>query len=163
MFNWVTDCLASEQVKTCTVMVGVVVAVISVLTARAIARKKQSADLLFATRNDDMLQNGARCLKRYVDSNDKNIASLADAANFASDEAVSVRYFLNHFENVSVGIQAGIYDEPMLKKTWYNIVVKSWEHARPLVNKLREKGAATVLQEYEWLHDRWKKAPLSKR
>jgi hypothetical protein len=79
------------------------------------------------------------------------------------DDAICIRCFLNHFEAVSIGIQAGIYDEPMLKKTWHSAVATSWERARPLVDRLRERFSPTVLQEYEWLHKRWKSSPLSKR
>ncbi|MDQ7997453.1 MAG: DUF4760 domain-containing protein [Luteibacter sp.] len=163
MFHWILDTLNSGLFRNVLVAIGVGVAVASVLTARSIARKKQSADLLLATRNDVILQNGARKLKYFVDANDRNVASLALPENIESEEAVCIRYFLNHFEAVSIGIQAGIYDEAMLKKTWYSVVVTSWERARPLVNKLRERFSPTALQEYEWLHGRWKKSPLSER
>ncbi|SKB37610.1 protein of unknown function [Luteibacter sp. 22Crub2.1] len=163
VFQWIFDTVDSGLFRNLLVASGVGVAVASVLTARSIARKKQSADLLFASRNDVILQNGARKLEYFVDANDRNVACLASPENIESEEAVCIRYFLNHFEAVSIGIQAGIYDEEMLKKTWYSAVVTSWERAKPLVNKLRERFSPTVLQEYEWLHGRWKKSPLSER
>jgi hypothetical protein len=65
---------------------GVLVAVVSVLTARTIARKKQTADLLFATRSDQTLQEGYRLVVEYSQNTNKNIRALA-AAGPPSDDA----------------------------------------------------------------------------
>lgn len=144
------------------VALGVVVAVVSIHTSRAIARKKQTADLLFASRNDERLQRGYDLISEYNSAADKNIRSLAAAPG--SEEADNVRYVLNHFEAVSVGIGAGIYDEAMLKKSWCTIILTTFERSQPFISEIRRvQQKATILQEFEWLALRWQKNPLKQR
>ncbi|MEN5115874.1 DUF4760 domain-containing protein [Luteimonas sp. TWI662] len=135
----------------------------SVLTARSIARKKQTADLLFATRSDAKLQEGYNYISEYSTTTTKNIIALAEA-NAESSHAEAVRYVLNHLEGVEVGIAAGIYDEVMLKRMWCSIVLQTFERTQPLIAAIRRKQAKeTILQEFECLAQRWKKNPLIKR
>lgn len=151
-----------ESLRNALVAFGVLVAVVSVHTARSIARRKQTADLLFASRGDSGLQEGYELISEYNAAPTKNIRSLgSDLA--ASEEAKKVRYVLNHFESVSVGIQAGIYDEDMLKKCWFTIVIRTYDQAHPMVIAMREKNKPTILQEFEWLAARWKAKPLKSR
>lgn len=145
------------------VLVGVIVAVVSIHAQRAIARKKQTADLLFASRSDDKLQSGYRYIGEYSTANTKNIVALADA-DAQSEHADDVRYVLNHFETVSVGIDAGIYDESMLKRCWCGIVLQTYERTQPLIAALRcKQQRETILREFEALATRWKKYPLRLR
>lgn len=156
--------ICSDVFKNATVFAGVIVAVISVLTARSLARKKQAADLLFSSRNDDMLQKGLKHIREHHDAEDKNIRALADDAKYESDVCTAIRYVLNHFEHVSIGIKADIYDEQMLKDGWYNLVIGVYKKTRPLVEAIREKKQSnTLLQEFEWLAKRWEASPLKVR
>jgi len=75
-----------------------------------------------------------------------------------------VRYVLNHWEYVSVGIQSGIYDEKMLKNASYNTVVSLFKYARPFIEAVRENnGRPTLYQEMQWLAERWEKAGPPKK
>lgn len=156
--------LSSEELRNAAVVVGVIVAIASVFTAREMARKKQTADLLFGARNDKELQNGQTVILKYHDGNDKNIRTLAEPENFNDPDAAAARYVLNHFEVVSIGVQAGIYDEDMLKRSWCNLLTTTYDRTEQLIKAVREKKKSpTALQEFQWLALRWKAAPLRKR
>lgn len=157
---WLVQLFSHEGFKGLIVFAGVLVAIVSVATARGVARKKQAADLLFASRSDETLQSGLKHIREFHDANDKNIRSLA---NTESAEALCVRYVINHFETVSVGIQAGIYDETMVKKSWYSTVVQTYERTLPLINATRGNTKPTIWQEFEWLATRWRTKPLKAR
>lgn len=161
---WLVDFTTSEKARNLALVAGVVIATVSVATARSIARKKQSADLLFSSRNDTNLQDGCATIGRYHNSDEHNMRSLADREKFYSDDARSVRYVLNHFESLAVGIRAGIYDETMIKECWHGLLVDTFTKTEPLILAIREKkGVPTALQEFEWLAARWKKSPLKRR
>lgn len=135
---------------------GVLVAIASVLVVRATAKRKQSADLLFASRADKELMQGMRCLSQLHNNPDANIRRYAAKDQSQTSEAQSIRYVLNHWEYVSVGVQAGIYDEKMLWNASYSTVTGLHRHARPFIDALREtSGRGTVYQEIQWLAERW--------
>jgi len=89
---------------------------------------------------------------------------MADKSKYHSEECVAIRYVLNHFEHVSIGIQHDIYDEEMLRQGWHSLVVKVYEQTQPLIAAIREmKQSNTPLQEFEWLAKRWLAKPLKAR
>ena len=156
--------LGAESVRNVTIIIGVVIALASVLAARSTAKKKQSADLLFNSRGDPLLQGGYLQVRDHHDSDTKNMRALASGDKRHTDEAKQIRYLLNHFESLSVGIQAGIYDESMLKMAWHGVVLEVHEKALPFIKANRERDKRdTIWQEFEWLAKRWKAAPLKLR
>jgi hypothetical protein len=159
----VSAMLAEEAFRGTMIGAGVIVAVVSVLTARAVASKKQTADLLFASRGDDKLQRGCNIVRTLRDEPTKNMRTLINDVAHKADVG-DILYMLNHFESVSVGLQHGIYSEPMLKDAWHTILVQTYDCAAPLVQSLRDKyGKPTIFQHYELLVQRWKAAPLKHR
>jgi hypothetical protein len=154
------DFFCSELFRNLLVLAGVIVAIVSVVTARTLARKKQTADMLFASRSDETLQLGLRHIREYS-TGSSNIRALVDVE---SDEVASIKYVLNHFETLSVGIQSGIYDEGMIKKSWCNMICDAHKWATPLIDEIRTKRARpTVLQELDWLAKRWNDSTLERR
>lgn len=157
--------LLSEGFRNLVIVLGVVVAVVSVVSARAIARKKQSADLLFDSRNDKELVEGMRLVSQLHEDTSVNMRCFAAKDKGGTTEAKAIRYVLNHYEYISVGIQAGIYDEQMLKEGSYNTVVRLYQRAKPFIEAVREvNNRETIYQEFQWLAKRWEETPLpSKR
>ncbi|WP_172824571.1 DUF4760 domain-containing protein [Vreelandella subglaciescola] len=157
-----------ELVRTAVMALAVLVAVVSVVSARNTAKKKQTADLLFAVRSDDRLIEASRALKELHHS-DNNIRLWADPEHdckIHNQEAQiqNIRYILNHYERLSVGLQAGIYHEGMLKKSQFTIITRTYEWAKPFMEGVREKtNSPTAFQEFEWLAKRWSKRRLSAR
>lgn len=155
------ECLSTEWFKGFMVMTGVVVAITSVVSARTIARRKQTADLMFGTRSDQKLSDGYKCLARLHNAADANMRALAREDKRNSDEANEVRYVLNHWERVFVGLRQGIYDEKMLREANFNTVLKTWAQAKPYIEAVREaEQRQTYYQCLEFYAKRWKKKPL---
>lgn len=151
-----SDVVSSPVFRNLSFLLGVLVAVISVLSARATAKKKQSADLLSSTRSDEELVTGLRCLSSLHNRDDANIRQYAHDSKADTDEAKSIRYVLNHYEYVAVGLQSGIYDESMLRRASHNTVVSLYTHARPFIEALREhKNRPTLYQEMQCMAERW--------
>ena len=163
-----TDWTAPECIRCGLTIIGIIVAIISVLSVRSTAKKKQTADFLFSLRSDNRLIEGTRDLRELHYSTDKNMRNLVDSESSEGSDCAekieNVRYVLNHYERLSVCLQSGIYDEDMLKKSQCNIILKTFKQAKPFIEGVREKRSIpTAYQEFEWLAERWEKAPLTKR
>jgi len=163
-FSWLGCVLASDTFRGLVLISGVVVAIVSVWSARIVARKKQAADMMFVSRNDNAFDEGLACISRLHNATDANIRALAAKDNKDKDDSKSIRYVLNHLEALSVGVQAGIYDEKMLKAAMFGTIVQTHKYASPYIDKAREEtGRNTLYQEVRWLAERWEKKPLKPR
>jgi hypothetical protein len=164
MLEAIKDFLTSEATRNVFVLLGILVAVISVWSNKVTARKKQTADFLFASRTDDKLIDGNKCLADLHTSPDKNMKTFASRDKLHTEECANIRYVLNHYERIAIGIQADIYDEEMLKKASYSTVVRLHLQAKPFIDGVREsEGVQMYYQEFEWLVHRWAASPLKKR
>lgn len=158
------ELLGSDVFKNVAFIGGVLVAVVSVLSAKATARKKQSSDLLFNSRGDNELVQGMRMISTLHKRQDVNMRHYAKEDQVGTEEAKALRYVLNHYEYVSVGIQSGIYDEMMLKSSSYNTIINLYKYAKPFIEGIREEsGRATIYQEFQWLAKRWESTPIKKK
>lgn len=159
-----SELISSPVFRNISFLFGVLVAVVSVLSARATAKKKQSADLLSSTRSDEELVNGLRCLSNLHNRVDANIRQYAQDAMADSIEAKSIRYVLNHYEYVAVGLQSGIYDEAMLRRASHNTLVSLFTHARPFIEALRDhKNRPSLYQEMQCMAERWQELGQPKK
>jgi len=153
--------VGTEVFRNLSFLLGVGVAVVSVLSAKSTARKKQAADMLLSSRCDQELMKGLRKLAQLHEDANVNMRAFAKKDQVDSAEAQAIRYVLNHWEYVSVGIQAGIYDEEMIKDASCGTVTKLFERAQPFIIALREENARpTIYQEFEWLAKSWESTPL---
>ncbi len=158
--------LGTDVFRNVSFLFGVVVAIVSVLSAKAIARKKQSADLLFNSRGDEELQKGLRALAKMHDDGNTNMRAFASRSRVDEDIPKMIRYVLNHYEYVAVGVQSRIYDESMLRSASFNTVINLYKHSKPFIEAVRENNQRpTIYQEFQWLAKRWeeKGLPVKKR
>lgn len=156
--------MSSEVTKTVGLFIGIIVAVASVWTMRVVARKKQTADFLFLSRTDQKLLDGNKVLSELHASEDKNMRTFACKEKFDTSECIHIRYVLNHYERIAIGIQEGIYDESMLKKASYSSVRNLHDQAKPFIDGVRDsEKTKTYYQEFEWLVERWKNKPLKSK
>lgn len=161
--DWLICVLSHEAFRGLVILLGVVVAIVSVMTARALARKKQAADLLFASRGDEQMQRGCQTVRKLHVEKGKNLFTMLDDDEHKT-EFNDILYVLNHFETVSVGLRNGIYCENMMKDAWCTIMVSTYDFAAPVVKSMRTRdGKNTAFQEYELLVARWKASPLKTR
>lgn len=163
IFEWIADVLAKEWFKGAMLLTAVTVAITSVLSVKSTAKKKQTADLLFGTRADDKLTAGYSVLQALHNEKALNMRALAEGGDEHAESARNIRYVLNHWERVFVGVRQGIYDECMLREANYNVVIRTYDQARPFIEAVREKAKVdTYWQCLEEAVDRWKKTPLKK-
>lgn len=158
--QWVTP----DNIRNALTLAGVLVAVVSVLSIKSTAKKKQTADLLFSIRSDERLITGTHAVLELHNKPDQNMRVLASPAHKGDQDVQNIRYILNHYERLSVGLQSGIYHEKMLKKSQYTIITKTYECAKPFIDGVREQtNSSTAFQEFEWLATRWQSKPLKKK
>lgn len=152
-----------EIVRSALTALAVVVAIVSVMSVKNTAKKKQTADLLFDVRSDERLIRANHALLELHESNE-NIRLLADPEHKGEERVQDIRYILNHYERLSVGLQEGIYHENMLKNSQHTIITKTYKWAKPFIDGVREKtNSETAFQEFEWLAKRWLDKPLKKK
>ena len=155
--------LALPQVATVTLILGVMVAVRSINAHRLTERQKETVQLLFTSRTDDNLEKGLSVLERIHDDPNDNIRAYGREKKQDQD-AVLVRYVLNHWERIAIGVQEGTYCERIIKKANCSSLLSLHEQARPMIAAIREStGKKTYYQELDWLAARWSKNGLKPR
>jgi hypothetical protein len=156
--------LASDVYRGAILTLGVIVAVASVVSAKNTARKKQTADAIFASRTDSELQKGLRLVAAIHESDNRNIGAMSARDKQDSDEAKLIRYVLNHYEYVAIGIRNGIYDEQMFKDASYSTIISLHTRASPFIEGVRTVSRRqTVYQELRCMVQRWEESPLEVR
>lgn len=141
--------------------IGVIVAMMSIRTSRILARKKQTADMIFASSRDSELLKDVRKIADLHAATDDNIRKYADTKMSNTDECKTIWYVLNHYEYVSVCVQAEIYDEEMLRRSWCGTVLNLYKHTRDFVDETRKSyQRPTAWQEFQWLAKRWQDKPM---
>lgn len=149
--------------QTGVLLLAALIAVVAMVVSRRIERRKASAAVLFSTRRDGEL---TRCLRHIttIHATDQNMAMWARKDKNDSEEAKSIRYALNHWEDISVGIAHHIYDEEIFKSTNYTTVRRLYERTKPFIDEVRRVSEApTAFQEFECLACRWKLYPLERK
>jgi len=150
-----------EEFRNFAVIVGVGVALWSLRTTITLARRKQSADLIFAGRNDDSFVKGIRAVRKYHTAG--NIKTLAHIPANSSEDANHVRYLLNYFEAMSVGVKKKIYDEEILYLNYKTTLKHVLEFSAPYLKEVRlVQDTSSLYREAEWLADRWRAAEVSR-
>lgn len=175
MVDAIISILSNDAFKGIMLIVGALIAILSVYTARLIAKKKQAADFLLGCRNDDHLLAGLKAIRECDTTGEKTLAYYVtpanakkaqdtDAAKQDQETAAAIRYVLNHYENLSIGIQSGIYDESMMRNAVYGIVVATYNRTKPFIAQMRNThNSATLYQEFQWLANRWTRKPLKNK
>ncbi len=158
--------VAWQAISNIIVFSGVVVAVVTIIYNLRTARKTLTAHFLFESRTDKEYRDALYVL-RLTHQSGKSFRSYVfpPLNTFVTDEDVAERrkfqYILNFYERVAISIKEGIYYEKMIKSTSYTTVIETWDIAEPFIRAIREKvNSETIYQEFEWLVNRWKKAPL---
>lgn len=141
-----------------------ILAGVAIVSARRIERRKAAVLAIFESRQDTELIRGLRRIAVLHDDPAVNMRNLASKAQKDQDDAKVIRYVLNHYEYVSVGIQQDIYDEQIFKDSICGVVVSLYERTKPFIVKVREEeNRLTIFQEFEWLACRWKEKPLAQK
>ncbi|MCD1610272.1 DUF4760 domain-containing protein [Stutzerimonas kunmingensis] len=155
--------LGQPQVATLVLLIGVGVAIRSINMNRLVEQEKETVQLLFNARNDEVLSGGMDLLERVHDDPNNNIRAYGKEKKQDPD-AVQIRYVLNHWERIAIAIRRKTYSEEIIKAASCSSLISIHEQATPMIKAIREAtGKQTYYQELDWLANRWSKRPLRAR
>lgn len=162
------DTTTLQIISNAIVLIGVLVAIGAIVYNVRTAKKTQTANFLFESRQDTQYIESLHTLKQ-VHRSGKSFRSYVfpcEGTAITEEEMAERRkfqYILNFYERVAVSIREGIYDEQMIKRTSFTTVIETHDIAEPLIKAIREHiKSETTYQEFEWLVKRWKARPLKK-
>lgn len=162
------DANTLQIISNAIVLLGVIVAIGTIIYNVRTAKKTQTANFLFESRQDTQYIESLHILKQVHRSGKSFRAYVFPCEGKAiTEEEMTERrkfqYILNFYERVAVSIREGIYDEQMIKRTSFTTVIETYDIAEPLIKAIREHiKSDTTYQEFEWLVKRWKAKPLKK-
>lgn len=146
--------------QTTVLLAAAILAYVAIRTNRNIERRKAAIEAIFASKRDTALVQAHRHIAALAEQ-DVNMAAHGRKTNIDSEHSKIIRYALNHYEYVSVGISRGIYDEDIFKDSTYTTIVNLYERTKPFIDMVRvEWKTPTSYQELECLVCRWKEKPL---
>lgn len=155
-----------QLISNALILLGVVVATVTIIYNIRIAKKTQTANFLFESRQDKHYLESLHVLKK-VHRSGKSFRSYVFPCEgrVISEEEITERrklqYILNFYERVAVSIREGIYNEKMVKRASFSTIMETYGIAEPLINAIREYNKSeTTYQEFEWLVKRWRAKPL---
>lgn len=170
----VLEALGSEILRNVLLILGLATAIASVVTSKIIARRKQTADLMFGSRSDEKLSEGYEVIRQLHDDPSGNIRAVfpknrevpsdpVEAEKHASQKQKTqkISYVLNYWERISIGIDEGIYCERMLRYTHNTTLINLYTQALPFIEAVRERSRVpSYFADIERLALRWKSKPL---
>lgn len=143
-------------------LIAFIVAIVTISASRDIERRKNSMQAIMAARRDTKLFE-AMSKMREIDKEDGKSTEVYYHNN--CDDPVGrglLFYLLNHYENIAVGINNRIFDEEIMKRAEYSIIIAVKTMCGPLIDKTRRsENKDTVFKELTDLADRWSKSPLT--
>ncbi|MDC9714853.1 MAG: DUF4760 domain-containing protein [Gammaproteobacteria bacterium] len=128
------------MIQTATLIVAVFVAWVSIKKQKDTAKKDKTISLLMKDLEDDFLKDGMKALLIVHDSENDDVAIYANPAHRNDDKAIAIRNLLNYYENIAVGVNSGIYDIEMIKKSQKTMILSIYKQSEPFIIRLREKN-----------------------
>lgn len=125
-------------------------------TNRQIARQRAVIDLIVKQQTDsDMIaaRNKFVSLKKAG-----NIGTFAGADKRDGEEAVAIRFILNMYEVVAIGIKTGAYDEAIYKRWCKTTAVEDWKACKEFVEETQTRVGPNVYIEFRDLARSWANA-----
>jgi Domain of unknown function (DUF4760) len=146
--------------QTGALLLAAIVAYLAIRSSRAIERRKAAVTAIFSTRKDSELIACVRTIGT-IHSGDQSIAVYARSDKIDDERTKAIRYALNHYEYVAVGISEGIYDDNIFKNSSYSTIIRLYDRTKPYIEERRRlTNRPTTYQELECLACRWKLKPL---
>jgi len=136
---------------------GVVIAAISILNQRSIARRRAAIDFFHKTQMD------ATGIELYNDFRRiaPGIAAITSMESFvATPEHSRVRAFLNVCELISVAINENVFSERVSYAYWGDVLPWSFQAALPLIQYVRQRsgeGTPSTYRDLERVATLWAK------
>lgn len=122
------------------VFLGVVVAIVAIHANRRVARMRATLDLIERTESSEYYLSIRKAFRILIDDpSPDTLKRLADAKN-ESDRTTGkqIYAYLNHYELVAIGCEAGILDEQFYSYWMRTTLVRDWDQAKAFIQICRE-------------------------
>jgi hypothetical protein len=136
-------------------LLAALIAVVSILNQRSIARRRAAIDFFLKTQMD------ATGIELYNDFRRiaPGLAAIASMESFvATPEHSRVRSFLNVCELISVGINENVFSERVSYAYWGDVLPWSYQAAEPLIQYVRQRpgeGTPSTYRDLERVAKLW--------
>lgn len=164
----ITCFLEWQGVTPLAILFSAITAVVAIWYARKNARQQKTVEFLFSLQQmPDFWDSLAtlRALHAKVTPEELQqigmlIGEPRGIENEKCEERLSnvktFRYILNVFENISIGISHGIYDEKIVKEMFVSSFISTWTYAKPVAMKVREvRKKESYYEAYEKIAEKW--------
>jgi|TARA_R110002167_G_scaffold95474_3_gene254198 hypothetical protein len=111
-------------------------------------------------KGDEKLRSSISIVYKTHLNPEVEISKFAYKEHASSDEALSIRYILNFYEYLAVGINNKVYDESILKESMYTSLINVYERCESFIDVIRKNGQKTAFCNFEGLAKNWVSKPL---
>jgi hypothetical protein len=143
-------------------LVASAIAIVAIYSNRQLARKKNSLDTVLSCKGDANYRESIKAIHQIHKDPNKEVSKFAYAESATEADADSIRYLLNFYEYLAVGIKSKIYDEPLLKDSMYTSLITVFERCEGFIDIVRKNGQKTAFCNFERLAKKWIDDPISK-
>lgn len=136
------------------------IAVHSIKTQRAIARRRATLDVILKLESEPDYQKSAATFRDVRDSN-SGLAGLIEnksPSQREKEELLHIINFLNHYELIFCGIRRDTLDELFYFIWFQGPVIKHWEQAKDFVVKARERdNDDEICKQFQVFAESWER------
>jgi hypothetical protein len=144
-------------------LAAAIIAVISILNQRNIARRRAAIDFFLKTQMDDTMIELYNDFRRIA----PGIAAVPSMESFViTADHARVRAFLNVCELIAVGINERVLSERVSYAYWGDVLPWSYQAAEPLIKYVRQRkgeGTASTYQDLEKVSQEWARRNARRR
>ncbi|MEZ0150139.1 MAG: DUF4760 domain-containing protein [Candidatus Reddybacter sp.] len=134
---------------------------LSIIAAKNRERKKNTFQMIGESSKDPLLQRAFKVVKELHEHEKDEVKQFANKHRHEAEEAVAIRYMLNHYEYVCIGMKMGVYDEDVLFTSQKTIILGSHSKCEQYIQELRtQTSVPTSYIEIEALAERWQDKKL---
>lgn len=150
------------------ILISAIIAFIAIFHNKKVVRERATLDIILDDYKDEKMYEAKSILYEYLqvkDGSQKTLVSIYDSAEISEEEKKiksALLLVMNRNEFYAMGINSGLLDENVFKRTHCSNVLKLWDAISPTVMSIREKEQkATLFKDLEILANRWKMNPLT--
>ena len=118
-------------------------------------KDRETINYLQSRNRDDVFAKAMLVIYQLDRNREIDIRKYAEKDHRGSDEAIKIRYVLNQYEYLAVGVRKNTFNEEMLKDAILTTTIKLFERTEPLIIESRERRPKAYV-EFEWLVERWR-------
>jgi len=135
----------SSQISTGEFLITQLVIIASVLLgakyAHQVVKRQKSFETIMSSKTDQKLRDSWHLVRKIHDDPNPSIDIKMYAFNdhVNTDDAAQIRYILNYYEYMFVGVDQNILDENILFESQHSTVGTLYKQTKPFIYELRER------------------------